>query len=362
LYDILAVGKDPENRAGTEELPIYLQDDTCEEFRALCWILYALYVAYISCFGKYLYADIFSIRPDETKSQSDRETLPLDDISRLLSLALLSHKYDFTSFEAWARNVLDKHCFNSFPDHCSEHDVKRLVHYYSLVGDKTILDIILKAILKSLDRERPVLSSWLRKRNVARSSSDPDRPLDLVEMLCLGEAHEWRDLQGHVYYRLLCDAVEPSANAQAKPVFSASTLLSLALGPKGLSVQQRSNLLQGFISIMAAWDRITRLAFDKAVNCTCFVFIQCGVHRQEVWSELLGEACKRFSAADILERIAYMNAKRTSVSKLILVGWTCRPKLAAYMTSLEEEIEDSIPNYFLGENRENQVLLTIENS
>jgi hypothetical protein len=41
---MFAVGKNPSSEGDSDEHPIRLQGDTVEDFRALMWALYALYV------------------------------------------------------------------------------------------------------------------------------------------------------------------------------------------------------------------------------------------------------------------------------------------------------------------------------
>ncbi|KAJ7364884.1 hypothetical protein DFH08DRAFT_662474, partial [Mycena albidolilacea] len=67
---------------GDELEPISLSGDSADEFRALCWALYAL--------------------PPEIQAQNNFEA----NIERLLAVATMSHKYSLSSFEAWALGVI----------------------------------------------------------------------------------------------------------------------------------------------------------------------------------------------------------------------------------------------------------------
>ncbi|KAJ7643666.1 hypothetical protein FB45DRAFT_737452, partial [Roridomyces roridus] len=74
------------SESGEGDLEHIPMDDSAEEFRAMCWALYAL--------------------PTETQVQN----LPGANIQRLVHVANMSHKYTLASFEDWALNIIWIHC------------------------------------------------------------------------------------------------------------------------------------------------------------------------------------------------------------------------------------------------------------
>ncbi|KAJ7719596.1 hypothetical protein B0H16DRAFT_1336563 [Mycena metata] len=74
----------PQTTSAQSMEPIPLSD-TANDFRALCWALYAL--------------------PCEIQDQNDSGT----DISRLVAVANMSHKYSLPAFEKWALSMIWQH-------------------------------------------------------------------------------------------------------------------------------------------------------------------------------------------------------------------------------------------------------------
>ncbi|KXN81487.1 hypothetical protein AN958_04533 [Leucoagaricus sp. SymC.cos] len=68
----------------SDDCPIICPSDTVEDFKALCWALYA--------------------RPADILAQQNSVTA---DVPLLIRVIALSHKYEFTAYETWAFNVLE---------------------------------------------------------------------------------------------------------------------------------------------------------------------------------------------------------------------------------------------------------------
>jgi len=188
-----------------------------------------------------------SISPSEIYALSSA-TLKLEEISRFLSLALIAHKYQFTSMESWARGMLDRHCLPGlragnaidFPNTCTETEFVDILRYAVLAEHSALKEVVLKLLLQRVDK-RP-------------------RAFDLVRALQLSEKYSWRQMQGELYYRVLCETARSSVSTGQK-IFTMSTFQQLL--PTGLTDTQISNVMQGYFTLNAAGDRIM-----KAVDLT----------------------------------------------------------------------------------------------
>ncbi|KAF8651955.1 hypothetical protein AX16_004598 [Volvariella volvacea WC 439] len=147
-------------QGSTDETPIVLQDDP-EEFRALCWVVYAL--------------------PSEIISQNDVKRV---DIPRLVSLARISRKYQFESIERWTLEVLTAHL--------NPHSTCKFL-------DECPIDFVIKilevSLLSSLKLEEHIIGKWLGR--IQNGQFDIAYALNVAERLKL------RKFQGSLYYAQL---------------------------------------------------------------------------------------------------------------------------------------------------------------
>ena len=82
--------------------------DSVDEFRALCWALYALYANFPLNGVSNL--TMTHRRPLEIRAQQYIDAF-IHNFSRVLNLFSISHKYHFESLETWAKEVLYYHCW-----------------------------------------------------------------------------------------------------------------------------------------------------------------------------------------------------------------------------------------------------------
>jgi hypothetical protein len=96
----------PTNSEGeSDENPIRLHGDKAEEFSALMWSLYSLYV----CSSCYFIASPLDERPAEIAFSM---TVQANDL-QLIQLARIAHKYQFRSTEQWALSALTTYHSNT---------------------------------------------------------------------------------------------------------------------------------------------------------------------------------------------------------------------------------------------------------
>ncbi|KAJ7133537.1 hypothetical protein C8R44DRAFT_772632 [Mycena epipterygia] len=138
--------------------PIPLSEDTAEEFRALCWVVYAL--------------------PNETHLQTSRDA----DVRRLLHVVKMCHKYSLPMFESWALEMLHIQCQRPL-DHlsnCSEDVLDGILALASLCGHTQLLGL--------------VETAWVSRVQTGE--------LQCSNALIAGERYGRRRFQGEIYYHL----------------------------------------------------------------------------------------------------------------------------------------------------------------
>ncbi|KAF9525505.1 hypothetical protein CPB83DRAFT_859371 [Crepidotus variabilis] len=140
----------------TDHRPLALGDSE-EDFRALCWILYAL--------------------PDELFCQADHAYQTTAKSRRLMSVFDITNKYQMKSFRQWSGEQLAKHCRNAeLLSTCTVGDLKRL--------------IITANTCRMHDLANSVASIWISR-------------MDIVSLKCaltIAESLYSRWFEGRVYY------------------------------------------------------------------------------------------------------------------------------------------------------------------
>jgi len=307
----------------TDEAPLPLSDDTADEFRAMCWIMYALYV-FLKLRPRLSVPLMSVFRPGDIPVV-ERNTLDLGGLSRILSLALFAHKYQFVHIEKWALGFLEHHSILprahhdvlyhqiiQFPTECSHRDFLRLIQYSMASNHSKLQSKILSAILTRVD-------------------SDP-RSLELVDALSISEEYQWRDMQGKICYRILCEAVKAASNERESIECPHSFQAHL---PQQLSEAQVSRILQGFFSLNVVHDHIMR---SFQISQPMRGSIKNGT--QPASAILLNTGGGRNESVDVLGRLQ-------SLSNLSHSGHL--PGLS-YVTieNYMRQVEENLPNYFLG--------------
>ena len=143
--------------------------------------------------------------------------------------------------ESWARGMLDRHCLPGsrtenaidFPNTCTETEFVDILRYAVLAEHSALKEVVLKLLLQRVDKK--------------------PRAFDLVRALHLSEKYSWRQMQGELYYRVLCETVKSSTGTGRK-IFTMSSLRQSL--PTGLTETQSSNVMQGYFTLIATGDRI----------------------------------------------------------------------------------------------------------
>ncbi|KAJ6585498.1 hypothetical protein B0H19DRAFT_1059716 [Mycena capillaripes] len=194
--------------------PILLSGDSAENFRALCWALYAL--------------------PTEIQSQNNDEA----NIERLVAVANMSHKYSLSSFEAWALSIVWIHCQpkRDYLDGCPENMLHGTYEAAAAGGRQDLCTRVEQKWLVRLKRGE----------------------LELRHALDFGEAHNMRAFLADAYYQQARD-MKPLA---PKLIIGSEVADFSRLNLTNSQVQR---LLSGYCSLSLFWERFgsTTLRAEK---------------------------------------------------------------------------------------------------
>ncbi|KAJ7606567.1 hypothetical protein DFH06DRAFT_240104 [Mycena polygramma] len=194
--------------------PIRLSGDTIEDFRALCWALYAL--------------------PTEIQSQNDPEA----NIERLVAVARMSNKYCLSSFETWALGIVWIHCRSDrdYLNGCAENMLGEIYEAAAAWGRQP-------ADLCSLVEQK-----WLSRLR--------RRDLQLRHALDFGEAHGMQAFLAEAYYQQARDM-----KALAPKLVTGSEVADLST--LDLTSSQMHRLLSGYCSLSVFWERFSGTILGK---------------------------------------------------------------------------------------------------
>ncbi|KAF8651937.1 hypothetical protein AX16_004581 [Volvariella volvacea WC 439] len=220
---------DDSSRQGTSnQNPIILQDDA-EEFRALCWALYAL--------------------PPEVGSQYD---IRKANIPRLISLAQISRKYQLEGIERWCLDLLTTHINPQTPlellDNCTAEALSKL------------LELSILTDLKGL--EESIKGKWLNRIREGQ--------LDISHALTVAERLNLREFQGLLYYAQLVAISGPLL-----PPTAGFLDIQSKITPLSLSSDQKIKLCMGAWSLTLMWaralDSIYQIKPEYRHNANCLM-------------------------------------------------------------------------------------------
>ncbi|KAF8204625.1 hypothetical protein BJ912DRAFT_2907 [Pholiota molesta] len=221
------------SQVNSDENPLVLHDDV-NDFRALCWILYAL--------------------PTEYSQQHSIDTA---NIQKLVSLFLISHKYHFEAHETFARDLLAKHCSTFIARHPFNPRflIPRQRHYFNRCPESRLEAILRIVILTEQTFELPpslIQKIWKNRLKEANAS--------ISYALGVGEALGLREFVGELYYieltRMKPMPLEGSP-AYVYPVISA------------LEPHQKLALYQGSLSLRWYWSNTLQMSRSQLEQFKC---------------------------------------------------------------------------------------------
>ncbi|KAJ7643667.1 hypothetical protein FB45DRAFT_823393 [Roridomyces roridus] len=199
----------------TTDLAEIAVSDSAEEFRALCWAVYAL--------------------PTDIQLQNDKGA----DINRLIAVSKMAHKYVLPSYEKWTLTMVWLHCQPGmdYLDGCSV-DMSRRIFEAAVQGGRE-------------DLCKLVESRWLVRLNKGE--------LELRDALDFGEMHNRRTFLGNAYYQQAVNmrgGFTPTAGCATD--FSSQT---------NLKPEQLHRLLAGFCSLSLAFKDLESVKVPRVAGC-----------------------------------------------------------------------------------------------
>ncbi|KAF9483577.1 hypothetical protein BDN70DRAFT_918313 [Pholiota conissans] len=257
-------GNDPA-LANSDNDPLVLFDDV-DDFRALCWIIYALPTVYMQ--------------------QSKLETA---DMKNLVSLYLIAQKYHFDAHESFARDLLRQHCSaiqaGSSPNpnylfSCPESRLEDMLRIAAFTEETSVADA--ESFLFVLQKV------WIIRLKDTNESA--------AFALGVGEELGLRDFMAGLYYleltRMKSELVEGST-AYVHPV-------------SDLTPHQKLILYQGYWSLRQYWIRRWDLLQKKSLNCSDKTEHACRFIWQASWERFKADefSSDTFDPLQLLANIA----------------------------------------------------------
>ncbi|KAF7348197.1 BTB domain-containing protein [Mycena sanguinolenta] len=200
---------------GKELDPIVLSGDSADEFRSLCWALYAL--------------------PTEIQAQNHHEA----DIERLVVVAKMAHKYSLSSFETWALSMIRIHSQSErdYLDHCPQNLLDGVYEAAAAGGCQDLCEL--------------VEEKWLARLK--------HRELHLRHALDFGETHDMRPFLVSAYYQQAQDMQSFAPRLSTGSEITDFSCLNL-------THSQLHRLLSGYCSLSLFWETCIGTSFQTCAS------------------------------------------------------------------------------------------------
>ncbi|KAJ3805201.1 hypothetical protein EV368DRAFT_84526 [Lentinula lateritia] len=228
----------------SDKTPILLSGDTAGDFRSLLWALYALP------------AEVFAM--PSTQAQ----------ITRLIGIARIAHKYAFRTTESWALSVLTM-CVCQAPDTPSGHDIHGDVEVDSEAGKSIVsstellIQLTEVAVLCAHDElHEAVEPIWADLLFAGQTQ-------DIVSAMGLADRYksQLRPLLGLAYYLMMLKGKEEWAKAASGDV----EIDSDKTKKPRLTRDQRIRLLSGYYNLSRACEALSNNPPKLTHHQSCFL-------------------------------------------------------------------------------------------
>ncbi|KAF5350861.1 hypothetical protein D9758_010521 [Tetrapyrgos nigripes] len=258
----------------SDENPIVLHGDTPDEFRALCWSLYALP------------AEVFQMPSTQS------------DVIRLIHLARISHKYTFRSTESWALHVLTV-CQTS-ADPSSTDSISASITTTPILTQLTEVAVL----CNNEELHEAVEPIWADLLFTGQTD-------DIVAAMTVADKLNLRPLLGLAYYLMML---------KGKDEWNWN-------GPHKLTRDQRIKLLSGYYNISRACDALPSNPPTLVHHPSCYMppgvgvqgtaahtsHVRCGEAWSSLWSGLTlrmlndGGSALKIQSVDLLRKLHLIN-------------------------------------------------------
>ncbi|KDR83097.1 hypothetical protein GALMADRAFT_57688 [Galerina marginata CBS 339.88] len=345
----------------SDDNPIVLSGDTPEEFRHFLWALYAL--------------------PHELGIV----TSPSANLTHLIDIARVAHKYAFKNLETWALDAIQEYVNRkpspilsgmqpySSPSSASattDHELELDAEPQSQDTPTLLTHLIRLAQLCQHDRLLSTMIALLRQL-MASSVTYAYLAMSLADELDL------RVLRGAAYFEVMQKAVvvrglgvdvlrapAPVAAAAGTPSNASASSLVLvhddaqpAETPSSpppaappISRAQQLRLLSGYYRLTSTWDslRLTPLPFEHSHSCSATWHQQgCTQSWLEFWKEKTrSDAVMGLGMADVLGRLRMVQKDYERWGSATYMHHDCRMVAKRAIGDVVRRVEEALPDYF----------------
>lgn len=253
-------------------------------------------------------------RPLETERQYDANWV---NMSRLINLSSIAHKYQFSTTEQWCNGVLLHHCRSGigFLTNCSLFEFEALADIAFHTEGTDLADV--------------VQSNWLSRLQSGTLSAS--------HALTVGERYSWRNFLGKVYYQQLCKLRTAHLAGDPRPINLEGT---------DFTVEQRYHLLHGFYSISIVWDAFqSKKAFEGICPSGSLHQHLCAPQAPALWTFI--KASRTRNGWDPLGDFAF-SAKHIPTANVIIA---CRKEIGQKAQAMHDDMLRDMADHFLGPSR-----------
>ncbi|KAJ7629391.1 hypothetical protein DFH06DRAFT_1225572 [Mycena polygramma] len=299
MFQLPQGGEKPQG--STDEDPIVLSGDTAEQFRALCWALYAL--------------------PDEITKQSDNGSA----MEKLIRVAVISHKYQLAAFQSWSMGSIRRQCkstqwglqHNKYLNSCPPALFPALFHLSVLYGDEGLTNRIINA--------------WVQRLQASGSTSIPLSGFS--DAFKAADENHNRPFLGQLYY----------ARLQVAPVAPVPTTNpSFDFPFEDLEYRDLQRILRGSWGLSSYWQSLISSVPELPKDSRCQHH---STRCRPEWARMWGKATIHGSATDIRQKLDYINTSCVDPGTMTA---PCAVQARALVRSFITKMEKTLPDFFLG--------------
>lgn len=312
-----------------DENPIRLQGDTADEFRALLWSLYALYVPLLPSDHKRLKAHD---RPHELVVALTPEA----DCNQLVNLARITSKYQFRSLEAWALGALHTYFSRNgaFDDIPTSHEPNPPILPPGFIPSPQLPSLVqiteLATLCERFDLLEVALVRWRHLVGEGR---------DLALAIDVGERFNLRPILGIAYHAMM---LKGKAHWDTEAA---------------LTRDRRVRLLYGYYSLCKLWENLAGSPPVLTHSTRCTSQARCNKSFTMLWKLALenwtSQPMPVFQREDVLGRLMWTESMMKAFVKDdirpegLLDGVVyCKENVLSVMAFRFKEIKDNLADHF----------------
>ncbi|KAF5360343.1 hypothetical protein D9756_005084 [Leucocoprinus leucothites] len=304
----------------SDDCPIICTGDTYEDFKALCW---AIYARAADILAEHVYAT--------------------SNIPRLVRVTALSHKYNFTAIETWTFGVLSKHA--------KDYQIGLFAKYGEWAAVGRILNLAVKCHQDALARQ--IEKDWVSL------ITDPSGTIweeACVTALSVAEnSLELREFHGKAYYTLL-RATSIFATGSQRTLGSENPVKTVSILDQPISINlsrhRWQRLYTGYWSLSCLRVKLAHPpALGDSPPCSDNHVRDCVPAWQAWWKGILDDSARNGKHLnDPGELIQVMEKRITKPIQCQVTGTDipCNEHIRSQISSMREAFEKSLADRFLG--------------